>query len=423
VWVAAAPVTRRAALGKMWAVAGGIGAVGLIFAMVKADMDSDAGNDEDSFTEAHKESLALQREAGWDVGAQGDRLRLDDIVGTDVAGHGDWLQTLQTIADDLKPAQSALAPYYVSTLFQSLALDAQGSLRTRLAPIHNDAMATVEAQAKALASVFAGQPAAAGTALVVDVPGAFAVAAAAALADTFDPVMLFDNWPHPQGVVPSQQVLAAAIYYRRTFVAARAARKGPAPAAFVVDRERLARYVDNAKQFDNRYLAKLPPADKWAALGIKRILYVTPDASVTTEIDDLNDDFVAAAKAGVDVKMVALTDFMPQDHGALAYGGTPEAQARFLDVYGWHVMAEAPQPQSQPAGQPAAPAGVSRGWAYKPVVRQTMFSKAQPNVAAVNGRYRPRYFGYTLIRTYRYSGASYSFSRSGSWNRAGGGGG
>ena len=39
-------------------------------------------------------------------------------------------------------------------------------------------------------------------ALVLDLPGPEAVAVAAALAPCFDPVFVFDNWPHPLGVVP-----------------------------------------------------------------------------------------------------------------------------------------------------------------------------------------------------------------------------
>jgi hypothetical protein len=43
-------------------------------------------------------------------------------------------------------------------------------------------------------------------------------------AGIFEPVFLFDNWPHPQGVVPSHLVLAAALHYQPLFLKARAAR-------------------------------------------------------------------------------------------------------------------------------------------------------------------------------------------------------
>ena len=54
---------------------------------------------------------------------------------------------------------------------------------------------------KALASLFKGNAAAA--MVVVDLAGPEAVAFAAGAASAFDPVFAFDNWPHPRGVVPS----------------------------------------------------------------------------------------------------------------------------------------------------------------------------------------------------------------------------
>src|SRR5262249_45017257 len=139
-------------------------------------------------------------------------------------------------------------------------------------------------------------------------PGPVAVAVAAGMADRFDPVFLFDNWPHPLGVVPSQQALGAALYYRPRFLAARATRPANAPPVFVGDDPRLAPYKDESARIHNRSLLKLPSAARLKALGIDRLLYVRPKNG-QIELDDLNDDFVGFEKGGQQVKLVALDDF------------------------------------------------------------------------------------------------------------------
>jgi hypothetical protein len=213
-------------------------------------------------------------------------------------------------------------------------------------------------------------------ALVLDLPGPEAIAAAAALSPCLDPVFAFANWPHPLGVVPAHQTLAAALYFLPSFEADRPRRAANVAPMFVLDRNRLAQYVDDAGQFDNRYLAGLAPVDALRSAGIRHVLYVTPDDQVTLESDDLNDDLVAIDEGGVDVKMLALSDFAwaplpgwpaiaacvpaappvatapasdpvapaqappPVAGGAavaapLYFGGTPEAQSCFVYWYGW----------------------------------------------------------------------------------------
>src|SRR5262249_22489847 len=135
------------------------------------------------------------------------------------------------------------------------------------------------------------------------------VAVAAALAPCFDPVFVFGNWPHPQGVVPAHLTLSASLYFLPSFERARARRPVESPPVFVLDRQRLAPYTDNAGQLDNRYLAGLPAREPLAAAGVRHILYVTPDESVFLESDDLNDDLVAADAGGINVRMLALSDF------------------------------------------------------------------------------------------------------------------
>src|SRR5689334_23419108 len=54
-----------------------------------------------------------------------------------------------------------------------------------------------------------------------------------------------DNWPHPKGVVPAHQTLAAAAYFQPLF--AKRAGVG-SPPMLVLDRRRLAAYTDDRSE-------------------------------------------------------------------------------------------------------------------------------------------------------------------------------
>jgi hypothetical protein len=185
------------------------------------------------------------------------------------------------------------------------------------------------------------------------------VALAAALAPCFDPVFLLDNWPHPAGVVPSHLTLGAALYYLPAFERARASRPAVAPPVFVVDRLRLTPYTDDGSRFDNRYWAGLPPRDALLAAGIRHLLYAAPDETTRLDAHDLNDDLVAVDRGGIDVKVLALSDFSetplpgwleepPPPRVALNvqgqirlpslrfyFGGSPATHRCFWAWYGW----------------------------------------------------------------------------------------
>src|SRR5206468_979588 len=129
------------------------------------------------------------------------------------------------------------------------------------------------AEARGLGDLFRDPASGGETALLIDVTGPEAIAAAAALADLFDPVFLFDNWPHPRGIVASHEVVAAAIYERPLFESAARRRRPGARPMFVIDSRRLTRYTDQADAFDNRYLARLPSAAAFQRLGVRHLLY------------------------------------------------------------------------------------------------------------------------------------------------------
>jgi hypothetical protein len=264
------------------------------------------------------------------------------------------------------------------------------------------------------------------TALVLDLEGPTSVAVAAALAKGFEPVFTFDNWPHPLGVVPSHLTLASAVYYRPAFLGARTTRPKDAPAAFVLDRNRLAHYTDDGGQFDNRYVAKLPTAENLRSLGVHHLLYVTPDKKELRELDDLNDDFVAFGKASIDVKVLPLSDLdAAAPRTAYYYGGHLHTHLWFWNSYGWYTPRSTVRlPGSTRAPIPAPPvAQLSRGAAYRPVERPTIFSSRTLGVGTGIGKQRPSGFGRVSVRASASSGriTSVHAGRTGSFGRAGGG--
>jgi hypothetical protein len=222
------------------------------------------------------------------------------------------------------------------------------------------------------------------TAIIVDVPGPSSVAFAAALSDRFAPVFTFDNWPHLYGVVPSHQTLAATLYYLPRFERTQRTRAKGTPPIFVLDSYRLLPYMDEEQQFDNRYVAKIPDPEAFRALGIKHILYVSPDGARNYEMDDLNGAFLALDESGIDIKMVALTDFSEaqeptprmyaerRDHclsdgTCYFYGGDPETQANFWFYFNWYWNGPYGYVWIPP------PHRCSLGYRFKPFKRATMF--------------------------------------------------
>jgi len=251
------------------------------------------------------------------------------------------------------------------------------------------------------------------------------VAVAAGMAPGFDPVFVFENWPHPLGVVPSHLTLGAVLYYRPLFMRLRASRSGSAPPVFVLDRNRLARYTDEETQFDNRYVARLPTASNLKALGIGRLLYVAPDKSDMHELDDLNADFVAFRDASIDVKVMPLSDLMrpaqqAAQRPAYYYGGYPNTHFLFWNTYGWRSPAPG-RPALVQRAPPSLPQ-VSRGAEYRPAPRPTIFSSRTLGGGAGVGKQKPSGFGRVSVRASKSTGSvtAVRTGRSGSFGRAGG---
>jgi hypothetical protein len=184
---------------------------------------------------------------------------------------------------------------------------------------------------------------------------------------SFQPVFTCDNLPHPEGVVPSAETLAAVVFRRPAFAAARLRCRTDAPPMFVLEARRLAPYANEVGRFDNRSCVRLPDAEGFRALGIGRILYVRQQGGDLVEPDDLNTLFLRLATAGIEVRYAALDGLpRPADPG-------PEPSSRPATTthpwlwthYGWYRPATAPEPA--PLSAPAR---------YRTVPRLTRFDAA-----------------------------------------------
>jgi hypothetical protein len=273
-------------------------------------------------------ALELQKQQGWNVGVD-QPLLFPGSTAEDVAQTPSWRQAMEPLANTLAPPEQFL-PYYVPTLFQSLMGGAGQGLRAVMRPIVTPEMQDDFQRGLALRQQFAAVDWPRDTAIVVDAPGPRAVAIAAALADRFAPVFTFGNWPHPLGVVPAHQTLAATLYYLPAFQAAQQLRPANAPPLFVLDANRLAPYRDADAEFDNRYFVSLPSTESLRWLGIKHLLYVS--ANGQQELDDLNDQLLAMQTAGLDVRMVALGDFVRAGDEPAVAGEPSEAETAAADA-------------------------------------------------------------------------------------------
>lgn len=351
-----------------------------------------------------KNALELQKTYGWSFGVV-DESRTLSFAG----GQPDPAVTaarLASLAEDLAPSLPAHRSTYVPTLFQALTDQPTGSTVTEdraaspfvpladvIVPLRTPEMAAAAIDARWLRTLLAGRTA--GIAVIVDRPGPDSVAFAAELADAFDPVFLFDNWPHPRGVVPAHLTLAAALALQPRFVEMRAIRGASAPPLFVLDRNRLNPYTDDQSQFDNRSLARIPTAAWFRTQGIQRVFYVAPNHVTVLESDDLTDDFLALVGEGVDVRALQLAD-------AYSAATTEDARASFNARYGF---------PSTPPPPPTAPTPAST---WRPAPRTSAFSGV-----AGTGRTRPPGFGEVPVVLGAGGvilGALYY--RNGSWNRS-----
>ncbi len=390
--------------------------------------------------EVSYDSLDLQKKEGWNVGSSEKTLTFNEGLTASDSRQKTWSgYDPNYLISIYQPRSAQWQPFFVPTLIQSLS---QPSLSTQIRPIKTAAMQETYAQAEGLRNLISQSPNANQTLIVADLPGPSSVALGAAMSDTAQLVPDFDNWPHPLGVVRSHETLGAMVYYAHEIEEKRSKVSENAPAIFLLDSNRLATYTDQDSQFDNRYLAKLPPTDQLKQRGIQQVIYLVKDQKQAQELDDINDDLVEYQKNGINVRMLKLSEFKPYDEPVQAtntgtapvtqrnyyYGGSPLLTWLFFS----HFMYRSPQvivmdrggytrsiprPSSIPTSYPPP--------AYRPVSRPTIFTASRVGTSAGSsgvGKTRPTGFGRTSVRVSgdgRVSGTR--TGRSGSYGRSGGG--
>lgn len=432
-------ISRRSATGR---IGKGL-AWTAVLGMAGVSIYKFAGDDEQEVSE---DSLKLQRTEGWDVGSKDKALTFFYSSAKDSLARDGWREYLDPnkLISVYQPANSNWQPYFVPTLVQSLA---QESLKSKITPVNNGDMQTTFGQAEAMRELVMQAQNPQQTLIISDLEGASSIAFGAAFAGAAHLVTGFDNWPHPLGVVPSHQTLGAMLYHAREIEEKKAKTPAPAPAVILLDSNRLNEYKDEEKQFDNRYLAKVPSADELKKRGIANVLYVVKDESRKQELDDLNDEFVEWQKQKINVKLMRLSDFKPSSEtlasglpaagtgtGTSApttttvvrnhyyYGGSPFYHWWFYDHYfyrpgptvyisrgGYNV------PLSRPSSPPPFTAP-----SYRPVSRPTVFSGSRVGAGYGVGRTRPSGFGRTSVRTSGGRVTGVRSGRSGSYGRSGG---
>lgn len=366
-----------------------------------------------------RSALAMQKQYGWDFGAEDEALVFDGQSTKPFDR-----SALAHMPADLTPSEPRDQAFFVPTLFQSPAARPTapntGSepfkpLDAALVPVSTAGMDVCFQQGQALAALFTANRKAhplANIAVIVDLPGPDAVAFAAGAASVFDPVFLFDNSPHPRGVVPAHRTLGAAAYYQPLFLKEKAARAKGATPVFVLDRARLTSYTDEASQFDNRHVAKLPPALWLTNAGIKDLVYVGPNAMsrASFESDDVVDAFLAYASAKIALHVMPPSAFLPI--------GDQFFDAGTGDHYGYTG-----QPNTAPGqfwtdwNKAPATVGFNDVSLYVPTPRTTTYSTGRPAIDARPPA--PPNFGYIPVAIAVGTGAILGarMARNGSWNR------
>lgn len=366
------------------------------------------------------DALALQRQHGWNVGAEPSRLLFIGATNNDATGSTAWQRYTDPtrLMNAWRPQAELWQPFYSPALMQALQSD---SLRQQIRPISTTAMQEAFGRGTTLRQDLLSQVTKGDeTLFVADLPGPEAVAFGAGMAGWADVVVDFDNWPHPFGVVRSHETLAALLYYAPYLHEQKQQLPVSPPGLMVLDNQRLTPYTDAAKQFDNRYLATVPPAPALKERGIKHLMYIVPDRSQQHESDDLNDEFVEYKQAGIDTAIFPLSDLkkVTQPVARTApdgttqrvreshyyYGGGLNSHLGFLMLYAFL----APRPSayySSPYGGgrrislPQTTPPSTRPPSYTPRPRPTQFSGTRVGGRSGVGRRKPSGFGRATVRS------------------------
>lgn len=258
-----------------------------------------------------RSSLGLQREIGWSVGSFDEPLTWP----WQTVGSEDGRTPLARVAATM--AAKRYAPFEVKTRLEALGAVATGrlpgetytvrDLRDVVRPGRTATMTSDLACGKALAAIFAGKDLQ--TLVIVDCSGPRSVAFAAGASDTFEPVLVLDNWPHPNGVVSAHSTLGALASFEPDFAKGASLRGATPPPLLILEHERTDPLIDAETYFDNRYFVTLPAAETLKKWSLTRVLLVIENEAGLPESGDVAGSLVDYAAAGLDVRLLTLTTF------------------------------------------------------------------------------------------------------------------
>lgn len=148
--------------------------------------------------------------------------------------------------------------------------------------------------------------------ILVDLAGRRSVAVGAWLCieGGYQPVCTFDNWPHQDGLVHPESVLAALLRYAALVDRAKQNLHPAAPPVWICDGERLGNRIGRPKDFDNRYYLDdsiLPAPELLRTAGIRSLVYVV-DFPQVRERPDLSAYFESVQQQGIALKLAAIGD-------------------------------------------------------------------------------------------------------------------
>jgi hypothetical protein len=244
---------------------------------------------------------------GVHFGSQDTMFSIGEDDGVDSEGGLDWREyrTSRALWEAWGPLRgSPWEPFHCVTLFAALDELRRDAPNKPLGPVAEEGLPDY-AKPSTIAPPWGG----ADTLIIVDLPGAQAVAVGLALAagSGYQPVCTFDNWPHERGVLRTERVLAALLYYASAMAKTREHLAPGAPPVWLCDRERFTGTKPSPRRFDNRYIIEdrlLPGSLLLRKSGIRKVIYLCPDgASLPSE--DLRHYLDELQAKGFDVSVVA----------------------------------------------------------------------------------------------------------------------
>ncbi len=228
-----------------------------------------------------------------------------DRGAADALGGDDWTRffSSEALFDAWSPPpQSPWEPFHCVTLFAAL----DRIWRTAVGPAP-EAWFTGRAARPFPAPAWVD----AGAWAFLDLPGPQSVAVGAWLCAgaSYQTACTFDNWPHRQGLVHPERVLAALLRYAPVAAAARERLDARSPPVWICDRDRLGKRKGRPLEFDNRYFLDdsiLPGPDLLRGAGIHTLVYVA-EHPLQEESADLSAYFrllegqgIRLLRAGID---------------------------------------------------------------------------------------------------------------------------